>query len=97
MIPEKKGDHVELTCKKCGRSQKVYDYDKHVERFKDPEKLDIVDADHDIHLPTKELECEKCGNKCAYYWQVQMLPSDEPPTHFYRCTSCHHTWREWWY
>ena len=45
-------------------------------------------------LPKTAAECEKCGNKEAYYWQVQTRGGDEPMTRFYRCVKCNATWRE---
>ena len=41
------------------------------------------------------IECEKCGNKEAFYWQIQTRAGDEPMTRFYRCTKCKETWREY--
>lgn len=45
------------------------------------------------NLKTKK-ECPKCGNLEAETWQVQIRSSDEPSTHFFKCTSCKYTWRE---
>ncbi|MHA2127645.1 MAG: hypothetical protein ACW99E_20280 [Promethearchaeota archaeon] len=39
--------------------------------------------------------CPKCKNKLAETWQTQMRSADEPSTHFFRCTQCKHTWREY--
>jgi DNA-directed RNA polymerase subunit M len=44
--------------------------------------------------PKTKKECPKCGNLEAETWQVQIRSSDEPSTHFFKCTSCKHTWRE---
>ena len=44
--------------------------------------------------PTTRRECPKCGNIEAETWQVQIRSSDEPSTHFFKCTNCKYTWRE---
>ena len=44
--------------------------------------------------PKTRKECPKCGNIEAETWQVQIRSSDEPSTHFFKCISCKHTWRE---
>lgn len=46
-------------------------------------------------MPTTDIECPKCGNGKAYWWLVQTRSGDEPPTIFYRCTSCSYTWRQY--
>ncbi len=44
--------------------------------------------------PRTRKECPKCGNLEAETWQVQIRSSDEPSTHFFKCTNCRYTWRE---
>ncbi|OYT51972.1 transcription factor S [Candidatus Bathyarchaeota archaeon ex4484_135] len=46
-------------------------------------------------LPTVQVECPRCGNNQAYFWQVQTRSSDESATQFFRCTRCGYTWREY--
>ena len=46
-------------------------------------------------LPKTKAECPKCGNNEAFFWFVQTRASDEPPTKFFRCVKCRHTWREY--
>ena len=58
------------------------------------EEIEIVDANKET-LPEAEEECEKCGNKKAYFWMVQTRAGDEPETKFYKCTKCSHTWRDY--
>jgi DNA-directed RNA polymerase III subunit RPC11 len=41
-----------------------------------------------------EAPCEKCGNKQASYIQVQIRSGDEGSTTFFRCTKCHHQWKD---
>jgi len=45
--------------------------------------------------PKIKANCEKCGNKVAYYWTRQTRGADEPETRFFRCTKCNYTWREY--
>ncbi|UCC18311.1 MAG: transcription factor S [Promethearchaeota archaeon] len=44
--------------------------------------------------PITKRETPKCGNMEVETWQVQIRSSDEPSTHFFKCTSCKYTWRE---
>ncbi len=46
-------------------------------------------------LPLTKIECPKCGNNEAMWWFLQTRSGDEPPTQFYRCTKCNHTWRSY--
>lgn len=46
-------------------------------------------------LPVTEAECQKCGHKKAYFWEVQTRAGDEPPTKFLKCVKCKHTWRDY--
>ncbi|KAL7414360.1 hypothetical protein BDY24DRAFT_386685 [Mrakia frigida] len=41
-----------------------------------------------------EARCSKCDNPEAFWMQLQIRSADEPMTTFYRCTNCHHQWRE---
>ena len=91
MIPAGDG---KLKCRSCGttRSQKASDSIKIKSTAKKQETLVL---DTETHLPETEAECAKCGNKKAYWFVQQTRSSDEPPTRFYRCTKCKHTWREY--
>ena len=57
--------------------------------------LIIVSEEDKVSLhPIAKKTCPKCENKKAESWQVQIRSSDEPSTHFFRCTQCKFTWRE---
>ena len=56
-------------------------------------RLEIVEK-IETH-PKVKADCEKCGNKEAYYWTQQTRAADEPETRFFKCTDCDHTWREY--
>ena len=58
------------------------------------EEISVVDANDEVH-PVTDAECEKCGNKKAYFWLVQTRAGDEPETKFHKCTKCAHTWRDY--
>jgi len=38
--------------------------------------------------------CDQCGNRTAYFMQVQIRSADEPMSTFYKCTKCGHRWNE---
>ena len=93
MTPVKDG----FKCRKCGaevrkKADKMLVGERRV-------KSDIITIDDNApdHLPVTDKECEKCGNKKAYYWLQQTRDADEPPTQFFRCTNmrCKNVWREY--
>ena len=45
--------------------------------------------------PKVTRQCPKCKHNEAEAWQEQTRSADEPPTSFFRCTKCKHTWREY--
>ncbi len=64
------------------------------------EKTVVVDASKSGVPPGAvllkgEVRCPKCGHDEVYAWQMQTRAADEPPTTFYRCAKCGHTWREY--
>jgi len=38
--------------------------------------------------------CESCGNREAYFREIQTRSADEPATLFFRCTKCAKVWKE---
>jgi len=48
------------------------------------------------HTDQTEAFCEKCGNRRAYFFQMQTRSADEPMTIFFRCSNsdCKHQWKE---
>ena len=38
--------------------------------------------------------CDKCHNKMAYFFEVQIRSADEPMTRFYKCTKCGEQWND---
>lgn len=95
LVPKKKGKSVSLTCRRCGYEvKKPVKALKIVEEKKTQKGIIILEKDYTL-LPMTERECEKCGNKQAWYWLQQTRSADEPPTQFFRCTKCRHVWREY--
>ena len=82
-----------IRCRTCGRTVDRKMDAKIVTQGK--RKDVIVFEDNDPGLPRIEKECEKCQNSEAFFMVVQTRSSDEPPTRFFRCTRCKHTWREY--
>ena len=89
---------VVLVCPNCGytmtkeRERRVLQVGK-----REVEAIRVLDSKiaNLKTMPTVEIECPKCGNNKAYWWIVQTRSGDEPPTIFYRCTKCGHTWRQY--
>jgi len=88
-----------LVCYRCGHEEEI---GKEGFRIKAPivqrKKIkDIVvdEGDYGAKMPTASVPCPKCGNEEAYWWLVQTRRADEPPTTFYRCKKCGHTWRDY--
>ncbi len=80
-------------CRSCGRhvNKKVNIKTKSLSR---QEQITVIE-DNKPDLPTTKKECKKCHNTTAYYWLIQTRSADEPPTQFFRCVKCGHTWREY--
>jgi len=85
-----------LRCRKCGEviNQKINDDMKMSTKPAEKKEVVVLEKD-DVSLPTTTRECPDCGHMQAYYWLIQTRSSDEPPTQFFRCLKCRHTWREY--
>ncbi len=89
-----------LACK-CGYERELMADTTKIEdtiqkKKKDLEKNLVVVSEEDkiTANPITKKECPKCKNIKAETWQVQIRSSDEPSTHFFKCTNCKYTWRE---
>jgi DNA-directed RNA polymerase subunit M len=67
--------------------------DKKKKVEKDVEVID-EEAEQNV-MPLVEIKCNKCGHNKAYFWEVQTRAGDEPPTKFFKCEKCKHTWRDY--
>ncbi len=68
----------------------------HTER----EKLTIIEGGKagvppNAVLLKGQVRCPRCDSDEVYAWQMQTRAADEPPTTFYKCAKCGHTWREY--
>ncbi len=94
LTQRKENDKTVIGCS-CGYVLKSGNVEVKEEfKSKTEDNIDVVDA-NDETLPETDAECDKCGNKKAYYWLVQTRAGDEPETKFLKCTKCSHTWRDY--
>jgi DNA-directed RNA polymerase subunit M len=88
-------------CPKCDYIKEYSSNDKSLnvdlsdQRKKTKEVIVVVDNENRKlkTMPTMSVQCTKCHNKLAFFWEVQTRSGDEGSTQFYRCTKCDHTWR----
>ncbi len=92
LLPKTEGTKKTLNCS-CGyRSEGDL---KMTEAKKPQVKQEFHVVEEKVHLPLTDAECSKCHHMKAYYWIHQTRSADEPPTRFFRCEKCKHTWREY--
>ncbi len=66
------------------------------DKKKEEQKIEVVDEEAEQKaMPEVEVKCPECGHGKAYFWEVQTRAGDEPPTKFFKCTKCKHTWRDY--
>ncbi|KIM55263.1 hypothetical protein SCLCIDRAFT_1221303 [Scleroderma citrinum Foug A] len=64
-------------------------------RMRRKEVDDVLGGDEMwIYADSTDASCDKCNNRRAFFYQLQIRSADEPMTTFYRCTKCHYQWRE---
>ncbi|MFX1377551.1 MAG: transcription factor S [Promethearchaeota archaeon] len=101
LLRKRKLDEKLLLICKCGYQQELKNNNLNIEKNITKKKkaleknLVIVSEDDKITVhPITKKDCPKCRNLEAETWQVQIRSSDEPSTHFFKCTKCKFTWRE---
>ena len=94
LIPKKVGGKTVFVCRNCGKKSDGGIGVIISEKIKSEENIRTIEQGKE-ELPTSENTCPKCGNKEAFWWMQQTRSIDEPPTRFYKCTKCGHTWREY--
>jgi len=57
------------------------------------QELGIASEGQDIRAII-EIKCPQCNHPKAHYWEIQMRAADEPPSQFFQCVACKHTWRK---
>ena len=84
-----------VSCASCGYSPRGKAENIILKEKVDLTKGQIIEIqDKKIEtLPKVKENCDKCGNKTAYYWTLQTRSSDESETRFFECTKCSHRWR----
>lgn len=91
--------HPVLACEKCGYSETAESTVTRTEEIKEEAGSDMkIVGEKEERLktmPTTNVECPKCGHNTAFWWFVQTRSGDEPPTQFFRCEKCAHTWRQY--
>ncbi len=99
LLRKKTEDGLSYLACKCGYQEileQLIDHES-VQKKRDALKknLIIVSEEDKVSLhPIVKKVCSKCQHKEAETWAVQIRSSDEPSTHFFRCTQCKFTWRE---
>ncbi|MBI5065652.1 transcription factor S [Candidatus Woesearchaeota archaeon] len=95
MMPkQEKGKNV-LSCS-CGYKKENNEEIKIKEVNEREKEREIEVADEEQSLePLIDAECPKCRHGKAHNWIVQTRAADEPPTRFFKCEKCKHTWREY--
>jgi transcription factor S len=101
-LKEEKGPHQKTLvyyCDNCGHTEKhgATLREAMSEELASVPQIKVVgDKEAKLNsLPTTKIECPKCGNGEAFWWFLQTRSGDEPPTQFYRCIKCSHTWRSY--
>jgi DNA-directed RNA polymerase subunit M len=95
LVPLKKGKDTYLRCRGCGRQTKKDVKGLKIIEEKTREKGVLVIEKDTTLLPLTDKVCPKCEHNKAYWWMQQTRSADEPPTQFFRCEKCKHTWREY--
>ncbi len=83
-----------LVCSRCGAKSSDAPT-KITQKFSEKKSLEVVSEGADNILPLGDANCDKCGHKKAFFWDVQTRSADEPSTRFFRCEKCKHTWRDY--
>jgi len=95
LLPRKEGSKKILVCS-CGYKTNNVEKTKITETLiKKEMEVEVIENEKENILPITKAECEKCGNKEAFYWTLQTRAGDEPETKFLRCTKCEKTWRDY--
>ncbi|MFX1286150.1 MAG: transcription factor S [Promethearchaeota archaeon] len=102
LVPDRQSDgNIQMRCPACGKTissdsnSKAFEITQKIPHS-EQEKTVIIEKPLGIEtMPTANVNCEKCSNNEAVYWQLQTRSADEAETTFYRCKRCGHTWRDY--
>ena len=81
-------------CRQCGAEKEFGDAEVFSKKAIGKDEVEVMREDAASYPKTK-ITCDKCGNNEAYFTLKQTRAADEPETRIYRCTKCHHSWREY--
>jgi DNA-directed RNA polymerase subunit M len=95
MIPMCKGKTTFLKCRGCGNKHKASIRGMKIIETREKKKGVTVLEKDIVPLPLMEKMCPKCEHTRSHWWLQQTRSADEPPTQFFRCEKCKHTWREY--
>ena len=91
--------HPVLLCEKCGFSEAAEANLARSPAIEEEPAADLKilgEKEERIKtMPTTIVDCPKCGHNTAFWWFLQTRSGDEPPTQFFRCEKCAHTWRQY--
>ena len=92
---------ISIVCLTCGHTESIDKKNRH--RFREKQKvstqkkMETIIIENDDGQPRTAAmvneQCPKCGKTPVYSWQMQTRSADEPPTTFFRCPACGHSWR----
>jgi len=82
-------------CPRCNYSVKGKIKIEATEEVKNKDIKVVVKKQDTNVMPIISANCQKCGNKEAYFWTSQTRSADEAETKFFKCKKCEHTWREY--
>ena len=97
LLVAKKGRKLtHLVCRKCGREYKAEKIKISEEMPEKKKEIVVIDKkETQLDLPTTHVLCPECEHKEAFWWMQQTRSADEPPTMFYKCKKCSHSWRSY--
>jgi len=94
MRPKKESGKTIMVCS-CGYKDKKAEKLEIKETLDAKKEIEAIDDDFEVYPLTDDVECDKCGHKKAYYYEIQTRASDEPATKFLKCEKCKHIWRDY--
>jgi len=97
MIPKNEKDGKYYVCRNedCGYKELIKGKETIESNTPNGGEIAIVGEEVTTLPKSKDVVCEKCGYTEAYYYIQQTRSADEPPTTFYRCCKCNHSWRQY--
>lgn len=98
LVAEKGRKLTHLVCRKCGKEFRRSHEKIKISEDKHEQKKPVVVIGRDetkADLPTTHTVCPECEHGEAFWWMQQTRSADEPPTLFYKCKKCGHSWRSY--